>query len=423
MSLFSFSAALLTLAALFSYLNARFLRQPAGIMFLLLGVVAAVAVLAGGGIVPGFTGQVRAALVEFDFTQFLMGSVLCFLLFAGSLHVRADALKEVWRSIAAYSTLGVLLATALVGVGTYGLLHLTGVRLPLLPCLLFGALIAPTDPIAVLGILKTTNLDKSIETNLAGESLFNDGFGVVVFVTLLELAAPAATPNLGSAALLLLREAGGGLLAGAGLGYLGYRLIKTVDHFQTEIMLTLALVMGGYALCHALGVSGPLAMVVAGLAIGHASRSDIVSATTRDYLQKFWEALDEVLNAMLFVLMGLELVVIGLSPFYLGLGVAAALLALAARYLALALPTRLLGLSRQMPPRTLVILSWGGLRGGISLALALGLPEPMHPEVFVPMTFAVVLFSAVVQGLTLKQLLGLLTRRQARRVGQADVVS
>lgn len=413
MSLFSFSAALLTLAALFSYLNARFLRQPAGIMFLLLGVAAAIAVLAGGRVVPGFTATVRDTLLQFDFTEFLMGSVLSFLLFAGSLHVRVEALKAVWRSIAAYSTLGVLLATGLVGLGTYGLLHLTGVGLPLLPCLLFGALIAPTDPIAVLGILKTTDLDQNIETNLAGESLFNDGFGVVVFATLLELATPGETPSAGSAALLLLREAGGGLLAGAVLGYVGYRLIKTVDHFQTEVILTLALVMGGYALCHALGVSGPLAMVVAGLAIGNVSRSAAVSDTSRDYLEKFWEALDEVLNAVLFVLMGLELVVVGFRPFYLGLGVAAAVLALLVRYVALALPTRLLGLSKQLPPRTLVILSWGGLRGGISLALALALPHGLHPEVFVPMTFAVVLFSAVVQGLTLKRLLNWLTPRAA----------
>lgn len=382
-------------------------------MFLLLGVTVALGVLTWGHIVPGFTNTVHGALLRFDFTEFLMGSVLSFLLFAGSLHVRVDALKAVWRSIAAYSTLGVLLATGLVGLGTYGLLHLAGVELPLLPCLLFGALIAPTDPIAVLGILKTTDLDKNIETNLAGESLFNDGFGVVVFVTLLELATPGATPSAGSAALLLLREAGGGLLAGAVLAYAGYRLIKTVDHFQTEVMLTLALVMGGYALCHALHVSGPLAMVVAGLAIGNVSRSGAVSDTTRDYLEKFWEALDEVLNAILFVLMGLELVVIGVSPFYLGLGVAAALLALLVRYVVLTITTGLLGLSRQLPPRTLAILSWGGLRGGISLALALGLPTGLHPEVFVPMTFAVVLFSAVVQGLTLKKLLGWLTSRPA----------
>ena len=382
-------------------------------MFLLLGVTVALGVLTWGHIVPGFTNTVHGALLRFDFTEFLMGSVLSFLLFAGSLHVRVDALKAVWRSIAAYSTLGVLLATGLVGLGTYALLHLAGVALPLLPCMLFGALIAPTDPIAVLGILKTTDLDKNIETNLAGESLFNDGFGVVVFVTLLELATPGETPSAGSAALLLLREAGGGLLAGAVLGYVGYRLIKTVDHFQTEVMLTLALVMGGYAMCHALGVSGPLAMVVAGLAIGNVSRSGAVSDTTRDYLEKFWEALDEVLNAVLFVLMGLELVVIGVSPFYLGLGVAAAVLALLVRYVVLTITTGLLGLSRQLPPRTLAILSWGGLRGGISLALALGLPTGLHPEVFVPMTFAVVLFSAVVQGLTLKQLLGWLTSRPA----------
>ena len=405
MSLFSLAALLLTLAGLFSYCNARFLRQPAGIMFLLLGVLAALGVLAVGRVVPGFTAAVRAVLGQVDFTEFLMGSVLSFLLFAGSLHVRVAALRAVWRSIAAYSTLGVLLATALVGAGTYGLLHLAGVALPLLPCLLFGALIAPTDPIAVLGILKTTNLDEKIEINLTGESLFNDGFGVVVFATLLEVAAPGSSPTAGSVGLLLLREVGGGLLAGAALGYAGYQLIRSVDHFQTEVILTLALVTGGYALCHALGVSGPLAMVVAGLAIGNVSRSAAVSDTTRDYLEKFWEALDEVLNAVLFVLMGLELVVIGFRPFYLALGAAAAVLAVVVRYAALALPTQLLGLRRQLPPRTLLILSWGGLRGGISLALALGLPAALHPELFVPMTFAVVLFSAVVQGLTLKKLL------------------
>lgn len=406
MRLFSFLAALLTLAGLFSYVNARFLRQPAGIMFLLLGVLAAVSVLAVGQVLPGFAAEVKALLVAFDFTEFLMGSVLSFLLFAGSLHVRADALRAAWRSIAAYSTLGVLLATALVGLGTYGLFLGVGTPLPLLPCLLFGALIAPTDPIAVLGILKTTPLDPKIETNLAGESLFNDGFGVVVFVTLLEIATPGAAPTPGSVGLLLLREAGGGLLAGVALGYVGYRLIKTIDHFQTEVILTLALVMGGYALCHALHVSGPLAMVVAGLIIGNVSRSEAVSDTTRDYLEKFWEALDEVLNAVLFVLMGLELVVVGVSPFYLGLGLVAAVLALAVRYVALAVPTRLLGLTQELPPRTLLVLTWGGLRGGISLALALGLPPAMHPEIFVPMTFAVVLFSAVAQGLTLKGLLG-----------------
>lgn len=408
MSLFSFLAALLTLAGLFSYLNTRFFRQPAGIMFLLLGVLAAGVVLAAGRVVPTFTGQVRTALVQVDFTEFLLGSVLSFLLFAGSLHVRVEALKAVWRSIAGYSTLSVLLATGLVGLGTYILLYLAGVPLPLLPCLLFGALIAPTDPIAVLGILKTTDIEPHIETNLAGESLFNDGFGVVVFATLLELATPGETPSLGSAGLLLLREAGGGLLAGAVLGYVGYRLIRSIDHFQTEIILTLALVMGGYALCHELGVSGPLAMVVAGLAIGNVSRSEAVSDTTREYLEKFWEALDEVLNAVLFVLMGLELVVIGLTPFYLVLGLVAAVLAVGVRFVALALPTRLLGLTRQLPPRALAILTWGGLRGGISLALALSLPKALHPEVFVPMTFAVVLFSAVVQGLTLKRLLAFL---------------
>ena len=198
--------------------------------------------------------------------------MLSFLLFAGSLHVRVDALRAVWRSIAGYSTLSVLLATGLVGLGTYGLFVVVGTPLPLLPCLLFGALIAPTDPIAVLGILKTTPIDPGIETNLAGESLFNDGFGVVVFATLLELATPGQATSLSSAGLLLLREAGGGLLAGAGLGYVGYRLLRSIDHYQVEVLLTLAAVVGGYALANHLHVSGPLAMVVAGLTLGRRPR-------------------------------------------------------------------------------------------------------------------------------------------------------
>ncbi len=408
--MFTFFAVLLTLTAAFSYLNVRLLRLPSGILFMLMGTVAAVGVLVAGHFSAGFAEMVRAALTRLDFSEFVLGNILSFLLFAGSMHVPVAPLRAAARSVATFATLGVLLSTGLGGLAAWGLLHLAGVDMPLLPCLVFGAMLAPTDPVAVLSIVKKTRLAPVVQVNLVGESLFNDGIGVVIFSTLLAVALPAGPALTGAdTGLLLLREVGGGLLAGAVIGYIGYRMMKSIDHFQTEILVSLAMVMGGYALCHALHLSGPLAMVVAGLLTGNAGAARAMSDQTRDYLLKFWEVLDEVLNALLFVLMGLELVVVGVQRTYLALGVVVAVALLAVRYLALWVPATALRLRRTFPPKTIEILTWGGLRGGISLALALTLPKALHPEIFVPMTLAVVLFSLLVQGLTLGRVIDHLT--------------
>jgi monovalent cation:H+ antiporter, CPA1 family len=407
-----FFALLLTLTAAFSYLNVRVLRLPAGILFMLLGTVAAVGVLVVGQFSPAFVAATRLTLARLDFPELLLGNVLSFLLFAGSLHIKYAALRAAARSILAFATVGVVISTLLGGAAAYFLLQLVGLPIPLLPCLVFGAMLAPTDPVAVLGIVKETRLSPVVETNLVGESLFNDGVGVVIFSTLLILALPTgAPPTAGAIGLLLLREVGGGLLAGLAIGYVGYRLMKSIDHFQTEILITLSMVVGGYALCHALHVSGPLAMVVAGVFTGNSAREEAMSVQTQDYLIKFWEVLDDVLNALLFVLMGLELVVVGVQGTYLLLGAGVAVALLAARYVALWVPATLLGLRRTLPPRSLEILTWGGLRGGISLALALALPRHLYPAVFVPMTLAVVLFSLLVQGLTLGRVITRLVGR------------
>lgn len=406
--MFTLLSILLTLTALASYLNVRFFRLPSGVFFLAQGAVAGAGVLVAGRYSPVFAADVKRAVGQLDFANFLMDHVLGFLLFAGALHVRAAALRRAARGVTLFATLGTALTTALVGGLAYGLLHLAGTAVPLLPCLLLGAVLAPTDPVAVMGIMKANHLDANIETHLVGESLFNDGVGVVFFTVLLTLAAPGgAAPTAGGAALLLLREAGGGLLAGALIGLVGYRMMRRIDHFQTEILITLAMVMGGYAFCHSIHVSGPLAMVVAGIFTGNGLHHGVVSDVTRDYLEKFWEVVDEVLNALLFVLLGLELVVIGLPLLYFGLGLVVALGLVAARWVSLALPIYGLGLRHAragyagLPPGALPILTWGGLRGGISLALALALPTAQYARIFVPMTLAVVLFSILVQGLTL----------------------
>lgn len=414
--MFTLLAGLLTLAALFSYLNVRLFRMPPGILFMLLGTVVGLGVLLASQYSDGVADSVRQELAQLNFTEFLMGSVLSFLLFAGSLHVSASELRASAGSITAFATVGVVLTTLLGGIGTHYLLRLFGLNLPLLECLVFGALLAPTDPVAVLSILKKAKLARVVEINLVGESLFNDGVGVVIFTTLIGIATTTgASASVFDIGVLLIREGVGGLLMGWLIGYAGYRLMKSIDHFQTEILITLAMVMGGYSLCHALHVSGPLAMVVAGVFTGNRSHAEAWSDVTRDYVGKFWEVIDDVLNALLFVVMGLELVVVGWHGTYFLLGLLMAVVLVGARYVSLVIPATVLGFRRKLPAQSLKILTWGGLRGGISLALALGLPAGLHREVFVPMTLAVVLFSIVVQGITLERVIAWLLRRPSAR--------
>jgi len=336
-----------------------------------------------------------------------MQGMLSLLLFAGALHVDLSELRSLRWPVVALAVLGTLLSTVVVGYAMWVALPLVGLHLPLPYCLLFGALISPTDPIAVMGILKSAGAPKELELLIAGESLFNDGVGVVIFSLLLGMVTSGVTPTLGQGLGLLLHEAGGGLLFGFAIGYATFRLLKSVDNYQVEVLLTLAAVMGGYALASRLHVSGPLAMVVAGLMIGNHGRELAMSDTTRRYLDMFWELIDEILNAVLFVLIGMEvLLVVFSAPELVAAGVAI-LVTLLARLLTVGFPVTLLRRAFNLPRGSWKVLTWGGLRGGISVALALSLPIGPEGDTVVALTYCVVVFSILVQGLTI----GYVTRR------------
>ncbi|SMP33804.1 cation:proton antiporter [Chryseobacterium profundimaris] len=406
MELFILFSSLITLAAFFSYLNVKFFRLPSGISLMLMGVVAALGVIIAGYFSAGFTEMVREKILLIDFSEFLLGILLSFLLFAGSLHVSITDLRESSKSIISFATVGTLISTAAVGFALFYILPLFGQEAPLIYCLLFGALISPTDPIAVMGILKKANLSKKIETNIVGESLFNDGIGVVIFATLLKIAV-AGTDSFGpkDITLLFLQEAAGGILAGIVIGYIGYRLMKSIDHFQTEILISLAMVMGGYSLCHYLHVSGPLAMVVAGIMTGNRGRRLAMSDMTRDYLEKFWEVTDEVLNAVLFMLIGLEVVIVAFDLDYFFIGMIMVFVIILARFFSLYFPSLVFRFNKSLGNKSLLIMTWGGLRGGISIALSLSLPPSPFKNIIVSITFVIVIFSIIVQGVTVEKVI------------------
>jgi CPA1 family monovalent cation:H+ antiporter len=313
------------------------------------------------------------------------------------------------RLIAILASVGVVLSTFIVGTIVYFLLSAFGIQFSYIYCLLFGALVSPTDPVAVLGILKTAGVPKSLETKITGESLFNDGVGVVVFLAILGIATGKSDGSVGDIAELFLLEAGGGVVLGAVFGALAYFLLKTIDNYQVEVLVTLALVMGVYSLALALHMSGPLAMVVAGLMIGNHGRRLAMSDTTRDHLDKFWELIDEVLNAILFVLIGLEFLVLTINGTNVLLGLIAIPIVLLARLIAVSIPIAALKPFKQFSKGVVPILTWGGLRGGISVALALAIPAGPEREVFLTMTYVIVIFSIAVQGLTLKPLINKVT--------------
>lgn len=406
MNLFVLFSILISLAAGFSYINIRYVKLPSGISLMLMGTLAALVVIVTGHFSSGFSNAVKEKLALIDFSEFLLGILLSFLLFAGSLHVHLPDLRKSAKSITVFAVLGTLISTFLVGMALFFLMKAFSQPIPIIYCFLFGALISPTDPIAVMGILKKAGLSKTIETNIVGESLFNDGIGVVIFATLLQIAT-VGIENFGAAQIgvLFLREAVGGVLAGLVIGYAGYRLMKSIDHFQTEILISLAMVMGGYSLCHLLHVSGPLAMVVAGIMTGNRGKALAMSDITRDYLGKFWEVTDEILNAVLFLLIGLEIVVVNFELSYLLVGLVTALLIVISRFISLYIPAFSFGFKNNMGTKTLSIMTWGGLRGGISIALALSLPVNAYKDVIVSVTFVVVLFSILVQGFTIEKLI------------------
>jgi len=404
MDLFTVLAILITLTALFSYVNYRFIGLPTtiGVMLIALLMSLALVVLDAFGI--PLRGQADALLHSIDFDEALLQGMLSFLLFAGALHVNINDLAARKWTIGLLSTVGVLISTFLIGTMTWMVLGSLDVAMPFIYCLVFGALISPTDPIAVLGILKTAGAPKMLETSITGESLFNDGVGVVVFLILLEIATGSGEVTGGHIGLVFVQEALGGGLFGFVIGYLAYRMLKQVDNYQVELLITVALVTGGYALAMALHLSGPIAIVVAGLLIGNHGRRLAMSEKTRHHLDIFWELIDEVLNAVLFVLIGLEVLVLVLTKAYLLAGLLLIPLVLLARFIAVGIPVTVLRPFRDFDPGAIRIMTWGGLRGGISVALALSLPPGPERDVILAITYAIVVFSILVQGLTIGKL-------------------
>lgn len=400
MELFEILTELTILAALFGYINVRFLKWPSTIGLLAMALLSTLGILIIGQFSPGVLTRAEAAITAVDFEHLLLDVMLSFLLFAGALHTKLDQLEKLRGPIIGFATISVLISTFVVGGLVYGLLSLTGLDIAFIYCLLFGALISPTDPIAVLGILRQVGAPKKLESMIVGESLFNDGIGVVVFLSIFGIAAGSGHISASEIGVLFLEEVGGGIVLGLLLGYVGYKIMHSVDHYETEVMLSLALVMGGYLLAQTLHFSGPLAIVVAGLFIGNKARHGAWSDETELYLDKFWELLDVFLNAILFVLIGLELLIIDLEWSHILLGIAVIPIGLLARYLALYGPIRLFKDRLQLMKGTDLIMTWGGLRGGISIALALSLTAEMERDLFLTMTYVVVIFSIMVQGLS-----------------------
>lgn len=407
------AATFLVLTALLSYLNHRFVRLPTtiGVMVIALALSLGAVALNSLGISQELKAYEQALLRSVDFSHVLMQGMLSLLLFAGALHVDLSELKDYRWQVAVLAIAGTVCSALVVGYGLWWLLPLTGLQVPLIDCLLFGALISPTDPIAVMGILRSSGAPKNLELVIAGESLFNDGVGVVLFSVLVGLAVGTA-PTVGMVGHLVLQEVAGGLLFGFVLGYLTFVLLRSVDNYQVEVLLTLASVMGGYALASHLHVSGPLAMVVNGLFIGNRGRALAMSDTTRRYVDMFWELLDEILNAVLFVLIGLEFVLIDFEPRLLMAGALAISVTLAARWLTVGAPVACMPAWFKLPRGASSVLTWGGLRGGISVALALSLPPTTARDSLLALTYCVVVFSILVQGTSI----GALCRRTVRPV-------
>ncbi len=405
MTFFEIATVLMVLTALFGYANYRYIRLPTTIGVMVVSLVVSLGIAGIGSL--GFEGAQRhAALImgSIDFDEALLHGLLSFLLFAGALHIKLEDLSGQRWAVALLATVGVLVSTFIVGGLTWLMLGFLGIPISFLSCLLFGALISPTDPVAVIGIIKTAGVPKSLETKIAGESLFNDGIGVVVFMILLELSQGGADVTVGHSLMLFLEEAAGGAILGLVVGYLAYQMLKRVNNYQVEIIITLGLVMGGYSLADRLHTSGPIAIVVAGLLIGNHGRAFAMSVKTREHLDSFWELMDEILNALLFMLIGLEVLIMQFTPAFLIAGVLAIGITLLARLASVGGTVAALRPFRRFSPGTVSILTWGGLRGGISVALALSLPSmPVRDEI-IAITYIIVIFSIIVQGLTLGKL-------------------
>jgi len=407
MTLFQISSLLLSFAAIFAYINYRYIKLPTTIGIMLLSLVLSLALIAFGKL--GFTIDDHAIKIvnSIDFNQALLHGMLSFLLFAGALHVNINDLKEQKWVIAILATFGVIISTFIIGTAIYYILQWLSIPIAYTYCLVFGALISPTDPIAVMGILKVAGAPKTLETKIAGESLFNDGIGVVVFLVLLGIATGGDDMTASHIVGLFALELLGGVFFGLGLGFGGFLMLRGVDNYQVEALITLALVSGGYALAEVMHVSAPIAIVVAGLFIGNHGRMLAMSDKTRERLDDFWELIDEILNAILFLLIGVEILILTFSIQFMIAGILAIPTVLLARWICVGVPIQVMKRFRTFSPYVTTILTWGGLRGGISVALALSIPQGSERDPLLVITYFVVVFSILVQGLTIKKVLAI----------------
>ena len=398
---YSFSV-LIVLAALFSYANLRFLKLPGTIGIMIIAMLVSVAIrLLGDSYFPDATKDLFQLFNSLDFNEILMGAMLNFLLFAGAMHVNILDLKNLRWTIATYATISVVLSAFIVSGILYYIAPYFGIQIPYIYCLLFGTLISPTDPIVVLGILKQAKVPKVIETKITGESLFNDGVAVVMFAVVLQIATnPNFDADFASVSKLFLMEAGGGVLLGLLLGFTASNSMKKIDDYKVSALITLSIVMGGFLIAKELHISSPLAMVIAGLIIGNYGKKVAMSSTTRDYLAKFWELIDEIMNAILFLFIGFELLLIEDLMDQILLGIATIFIVLLSRTLSIMIPARTILRKNTFSKGSLIVLVWGGIRGGVSIALVLSMPNSEWKDLLLEITYIVVLFSIVIQGLT-----------------------
>lgn len=411
MSVFAVIAVLIVISALFGYINVRFLKLPTTIGLMVITIVFTLLVLATSLFNDALLEQEKMLIAQIDFETVLLDVMLSFLLFAGALHTNFQQLKVQRKPVVIFATFSTLISTFLVGVFSYYLLKLVNLEVDFIYCLLFGALISPTDPIAVLGILKQVGAPKKLETKIVGESLFNDGIGVVVFLTIYQIAKEGNTITFGHVAEMFLVEVVGGIALGFLLGWITYKLLKSIDDYDVEVIITIAAVMGGTVLAQYFHLSAPLAMVTTGLIVGHDTvRESTMSKITEQYVDKFWELVDILLNTVLFVMIGMEILVLTYNNQYILAGVLCVPTLLFARYVSLMLPIKLYAKKLDFIPNTNLIMTWGGLRGGISIALALSLTQEMHRDLFLVITYIIVVFSIIGQGLTVGKLIKKLSK-------------
>lgn len=420
---YSFSA-LIVLASIFAYVNLRFLKLPGTIGIMIIAMLVSVVIrLLGDQFFPDATKELYELFTDLDFNEILMGAMLNFLLFAGALHVKFSDLKDQKWAIMTYATISVVLSAFIVSGILYYLAPYFGINIPYIYCLLFGTLISPTDPIVVLGILKQAKVPKSIETKITGESLFNDGVAVVMFAVVLQIATnPNFDANFVSVSKLFLLEAVGGIALGAFLGLTASNLMKKIDDYKVSVLMTLAIVMGGFLIAKETHVSSPLAMVIAGLIIGNYGKSVAMSKETQDYLGKFWELIDEIMNAILFLFIGFELLLIDDLLDQILLGVASIFIVLFSRFLSILIPFKTLLRRNPYSKGSLPVMVWGGIRGGVSIALVMSLPNGEWKDLLLEITYIVVLFSIVVQGLTVGKVANKLLKDDSGEESEAETL-